>query len=99
MVVAVFIIIVNHDELILDVPNTVRSCNTPCLSAFPRLSHTQTQPAALNMAVLSSLQLDGESVYSLVSNPLLLLLTRVIFVNCGAKLETLQVRYTITGMQ
>uniref|UniRef100_A0A671KMI1 Tetratricopeptide repeat protein 27 n=1 Tax=Sinocyclocheilus anshuiensis TaxID=1608454 RepID=A0A671KMI1_9TELE len=49
-----------------------------------------SQPAALNMAVLSSLQLDGESVYSLVSNPLLLLLTRVIFINCGAKLETLQ---------
>uniref|UniRef100_A0A671KPK2 Tetratricopeptide repeat protein 27 n=1 Tax=Sinocyclocheilus anshuiensis TaxID=1608454 RepID=A0A671KPK2_9TELE len=48
------------------------------------------EPAALNMAVLSSLQLDGESVYSLVSNPLLLLLTRVIFINCGAKLETLQ---------
>lgn len=56
-------------------------------------THTHTQPAARNMAVLSSLQLDGESVYSLVSNPLLLLLTRVIFVNCGAKLETLQVRY------
>uniref|UniRef100_A0A9J7XTV9 Tetratricopeptide repeat protein 27 n=1 Tax=Cyprinus carpio carpio TaxID=630221 RepID=A0A9J7XTV9_CYPCA len=55
-----------------------------------------SQPAALNTAVLSSLQLDGESVYSLVSNPLLLLLTRVIFVNCGAKLETLQVRYTVT---
>uniref|UniRef100_A0A671PYT5 Tetratricopeptide repeat protein 27 n=1 Tax=Sinocyclocheilus anshuiensis TaxID=1608454 RepID=A0A671PYT5_9TELE len=49
-----------------------------------------SQPAALNTAVLSSLQLDGESVYSLVSNPLLLLLTRVIFVNCGPKLETLQ---------
>ncbi|XP_043118753.1 tetratricopeptide repeat protein 27 [Puntigrus tetrazona] len=49
-----------------------------------------SQPAALNTAVLSNLQLDGESVYGLVSNPLLLLLTRVIFVNCGAKLETLQ---------
>ncbi|KTG33736.1 hypothetical protein cypCar_00006684 [Cyprinus carpio] len=49
-----------------------------------------SQPAALNMAVLSSLQLDGESVYSLVSNPLLLLLTRVIVINCSAKLETLQ---------
>uniref|UniRef100_A0A8C1JEZ6 Tetratricopeptide repeat protein 27 n=1 Tax=Cyprinus carpio TaxID=7962 RepID=A0A8C1JEZ6_CYPCA len=48
------------------------------------------EPAALNMAVLSSLQLDGESVYSLVSNPLLLLLTRVIVINCSAKLETLQ---------
>uniref|UniRef100_A0A673KTX8 Tetratricopeptide repeat protein 27 n=1 Tax=Sinocyclocheilus rhinocerous TaxID=307959 RepID=A0A673KTX8_9TELE len=48
------------------------------------------EPAARNTAVLSSLQLDGESVYSLVSNPLLLLLTRVIFVNCGPKLETLQ---------
>ncbi|XP_051578709.1 tetratricopeptide repeat protein 27-like [Myxocyprinus asiaticus] len=51
---------------------------------------TFSQPAALNSAVMSSLQLDGESVYSLVSNPLLLLLTRVILVNCTAKLETLQ---------
>ncbi|XP_056333284.1 tetratricopeptide repeat protein 27 [Danio aesculapii] len=49
-----------------------------------------SQPAALSTALLSSLQLDGESVYSLVSNPLLLLLTRVIFVNCAAKLESLQ---------
>lgn len=49
-----------------------------------------SQPAALSTAVLSSLQLDGECVYSLVSNPLLLLLTRVILVNCGAKLERLQ---------
>ncbi|XP_052009762.1 tetratricopeptide repeat protein 27 [Xyrauchen texanus] len=48
------------------------------------------QPAALNSAMLSSLQLDGESVYSLVSNPLLLLLTRVILVHCTAKLESLQ---------
>uniref|UniRef100_A0A673KPX1 Tetratricopeptide repeat protein 27 n=1 Tax=Sinocyclocheilus rhinocerous TaxID=307959 RepID=A0A673KPX1_9TELE len=40
--------------------------------------------------VIYTRPLDGESVYSLVSNPLLLLLTRVIFVNCGPKLETLQ---------
>ncbi|KAG1972670.1 tetratricopeptide repeat protein [Pimephales promelas] len=57
---------------------------------LPEALLQNSEPAALNMAVLSSLQLDGESVYSLVSNPLLLLLTRVIFVNCGAKLETLQ---------
>uniref|UniRef100_A0A671Q1W4 Tetratricopeptide repeat protein 27 n=1 Tax=Sinocyclocheilus anshuiensis TaxID=1608454 RepID=A0A671Q1W4_9TELE len=72
-----------------------------CLNLFARSNWTGPpvelhvsdflpEPAALNTAVLSSLQLDGESVYSLVSNPLLLLLTRVIFVNCGPKLETLQ---------
>ncbi|XP_057200239.1 tetratricopeptide repeat protein 27 [Triplophysa rosa] len=54
------------------------------------LLQSNSQPTSLNTAVLSSLQLDGECVYSLVSNPILLLLTRVILVHCGAKLESLQ---------
>ncbi|XP_056624804.1 tetratricopeptide repeat protein 27 [Triplophysa dalaica] len=54
------------------------------------LHQSYSQPTSLNTAVLSSLQLDGECVYSLVSNPILLLLTRVILVHCGAKLESLQ---------
>ncbi|TRY90783.1 hypothetical protein DNTS_028649 [Danionella cerebrum] len=44
----------------------------------------------LSQSVLSSLQLDGESVYSLASSPILLLVTKVILVNCGGKLESLQ---------
>lgn len=43
-------------------------------------------------AVLSSLQLDGESVYSLVSNPLLLLLARIILAKCCDHMGHLQVR-------
>ncbi|KAJ3610433.1 hypothetical protein NHX12_022525 [Muraenolepis orangiensis] len=37
-----------------------------------------------------SLVLDGEAVYSLVSNPFLLLLARVVFVSCSPKMEQLQ---------
>uniref|UniRef100_A0A672JW55 Tetratricopeptide repeat protein 27 n=1 Tax=Sinocyclocheilus grahami TaxID=75366 RepID=A0A672JW55_SINGR len=51
---------------------------------------SQVQYHDAPLIIHDHLQLDGESVYSLVSNPLLLLLTRVIFVNCGPKLETLQ---------
>lgn len=43
-------------------------------------------------AVHSSLLLDGESVYSLVANPLLLLLARVILTKCSSKMDNLQVR-------
>ncbi|KAJ8248502.1 hypothetical protein GJAV_G00242710 [Gymnothorax javanicus] len=50
----------------------------------------QPQTEALTVAVRNRLVLDGESVYSLVSNPILLLLTRVLLVNCGAKLESFQ---------
>ncbi|XP_072546082.1 tetratricopeptide repeat protein 27 [Salminus brasiliensis] len=49
-----------------------------------------SEPGALTSTLLSSLLLDGESVYSLVANPLLLLLARVLLVNCAAKLESLQ---------
>lgn len=54
------------------------------------LLETYSEPGALTSALLSSLLLDGESVYSLVANPLLLLLARVLLVNCAAKLENLQ---------
>lgn len=39
-----------------------------------------------------SLLLDGESVYGLVANPLLLLLARVILAKCSADMSNLQVR-------
>uniref|UniRef100_A0A3P9PF97 Tetratricopeptide repeat protein 27-like n=1 Tax=Poecilia reticulata TaxID=8081 RepID=A0A3P9PF97_POERE len=47
-------------------------------------------PQLLTEATLSSLLLDGESVYSLVVNPFLLLLARVILTKCSAKMERLQ---------
>uniref|UniRef100_A0A1A8I9L4 Tetratricopeptide repeat protein 27 n=1 Tax=Nothobranchius kuhntae TaxID=321403 RepID=A0A1A8I9L4_NOTKU len=44
----------------------------------------------LTDAVHSSLLLDGESVYSLVVNPFLLLLVRVILTKCSSKMDGLQ---------
>ncbi|XP_010742093.1 tetratricopeptide repeat protein 27 [Larimichthys crocea] len=41
-------------------------------------------------AIHSSLLLDGESVYSLVSNPFLILLARVILTKCSSKMDSLQ---------
>lgn len=41
-------------------------------------------------SVMSSLLLDGESVYSLVSNPLLLLLSRVLLTTLADKMSSLQ---------
>ncbi|XP_030642227.1 tetratricopeptide repeat protein 27 [Chanos chanos] len=49
-----------------------------------------SEPQTLSSALLSSLVMDGESVYSLVSNPFLLLLARVLLVSCSAKLDSLQ---------
>lgn len=43
-------------------------------------------------AVHSSLLLDGESVYSLVANPLLLVLARIILAKCSDHISHLQVR-------
>lgn len=49
------------------------------------------QPQTLVEAIHSCLLLDGESVYSLIANPFLLLLARVILAKCSAKMVNLQV--------
>ncbi|KAM9847941.1 tetratricopeptide repeat protein 27 [Aulostomus maculatus] len=54
------------------------------------LALLSTQPQSQNEAVHSSLLLDGESVYSLVANPFLLLLARVILTKCSCKMDSLQ---------
>ncbi|XP_067091989.1 tetratricopeptide repeat protein 27 [Osmerus mordax] len=56
----------------------------------PALLAQFTEPQALTDALLDSLLLDGESVYSLVANPFLLLLVRVLLVNCSSKMDSLQ---------
>lgn len=50
----------------------------------------QNQKPSVRDSVLSSLLLDGESVYSLVSNPVLLLLPRVFLTKCCSKANSLQ---------
>uniref|UniRef100_A0A7N6A1N5 Tetratricopeptide repeat protein 27 n=1 Tax=Anabas testudineus TaxID=64144 RepID=A0A7N6A1N5_ANATE len=52
------------------------------------LLSSQRQP--LFETIHSSLLLDGESVYSLVTNPFLLLLARVILTKCSSKMDSLQ---------
>lgn len=49
-----------------------------------------SQPQTLVEAMHSSLLLDGEAVYSLVANPFLLLLARVVLTKCSCKMESLQ---------
>ncbi|XP_014859171.1 PREDICTED: tetratricopeptide repeat protein 27 [Poecilia mexicana] len=57
---------------------------------LPSVLLSSRSPQLLTEATLSSLLLDGESVYSLVVNPFLLLLARVILTKCSAKMERLQ---------
>lgn len=47
-------------------------------------------PQNVTEVIHSSLLLDGESVYSLVANPLLLLLAKVILTKCASKMDSLQ---------
>lgn len=49
------------------------------------------QTQTLAEALRSHLLLDGESVYTLVANPFLLLLARVILVKCSSRMVSLQV--------
>ncbi|XP_022620855.1 tetratricopeptide repeat protein 27 [Seriola dumerili] len=49
-----------------------------------------SQPQSLVEAIHSSLLLDGESVYSLVANPFLLLLAGIILTKCSSKMDSLQ---------
>ncbi|XP_067332050.1 tetratricopeptide repeat protein 27 isoform X2 [Channa argus] len=49
-----------------------------------------SEPHTLLETVHSSLLLDGESLYSLVANPFLLLLARVILTKCSSKMDSLQ---------
>ncbi|XP_068574986.1 tetratricopeptide repeat protein 27 [Cebidichthys violaceus] len=49
-----------------------------------------SQPHGVVEAVHASLLLDGECVYSLVANPFLLLLARVILTKCSSKMDGLQ---------
>ncbi|XP_037638803.1 tetratricopeptide repeat protein 27 [Sebastes umbrosus] len=49
-----------------------------------------SQPRTVVESIHSSLLLDGESVYSLVANPFLLLLARVILTKCSSKMDSLQ---------
>uniref|UniRef100_A0A3B5M5R2 Tetratricopeptide repeat protein 27 n=1 Tax=Xiphophorus couchianus TaxID=32473 RepID=A0A3B5M5R2_9TELE len=60
------------------------------LHMWDRLPSALLSSQLLTEATLSSLLLDGESVYSLVVNPFLLLLARVILTKCAAKMERLQ---------
>ncbi|XP_031434471.1 tetratricopeptide repeat protein 27 [Clupea harengus] len=54
------------------------------------LLQSLSEPQALHASLLSSLLLDGESVYSLVNNPFCLLLARVLLVTCRSQLDAFQ---------
>lgn len=56
----------------------------------PDLLQQYSEPSAVSTAALSMLVRDGESIYSLTSHPVLLMVARAVLVNLQHKLEAVQ---------